>query len=110
MNQINQDALDKLQKQLERKFSIKDETKKQILADDLESALAEVLNYCNREVLVGTMANSVKDLYISNRNMEGVEGETSRSEGGVSQSFETGIPLKIRSSLNRYRLGSVKRL
>ncbi|MCH4169410.1 MAG: phage head-tail connector protein [Streptococcaceae bacterium] len=110
MEQINKNALDKLQKQLERKLSITDETEKQILTDDLNDALSDVLDYCNRDLLVGNMINSVKDLYIVRYNQEGNEGETSRSEGGVSQTFETGIPKKIRIKLNRYRVAGLRSL
>lgn len=110
MNQINKDALDKLKEQLGRKLNITDTTALQVLEDDLGDVLAEVLDYCNRDVLMGNMITSVKDLFIVRHNMEGNEGETSRAEGGVSQTFETGIPLKIRSSLNRYRVAKVKSL
>lgn len=110
MNQINKDALDKLQVQLERKLNITDEKAKLVLADDLEDALTDALDYCNRETLIGNMSTSVKDLFIIRYNQESNEGETSRSEGGVSQTFETGIPLKIRSKLNRYRIASMRSL
>ncbi|MBL1228137.1 phage head-tail connector protein [Enterococcus sp. BWB1-3] len=110
MNQTNQIALDKIQGQLERKYSITDETEKLVLKDDLEHALLEVLDYCNRDTLTGNMAISVKELYIFNLNMEGNEGETARSEGGVSQSFEVGLPSKIRVKLNKYRLATVRTL
>lgn len=107
MNQTNQTALDKLQDQLERKLNITNEQAKQILTDDLLDALTDVLDYCNRDTLVGNMITSVKDLLLIRYNQAGNEGEVSRVEGGVSQTFETGIPLKIRTKLNRYRVGSV---
>ncbi|EOL45816.1 phage head-tail connector protein [Enterococcus caccae] len=110
MNQTNKDALDKLQEQLERKLNITDEKAKQVLSDDLADSLTDVLDYCNRDTLIGNMITSVKDLFIIRYNQEGNEGETSRSEGGVSQTFETGIPLKIRSKLNRYRVASMRSL
>ncbi|MGX7195160.1 phage head-tail connector protein [Enterococcus olivae] len=110
MNKTNKDALDKLQEQLARKFDITDETEKQILADDLEDCLAEVLDYCNRETLEGNMAKAVKDLFVIRSNQEGNEGEESRSEGGVTRNFETGMPKHLRTMLNKYRLGSVTSL
>ncbi len=108
MNETNKIALDKLKEQLGRKLGISEDTGLQVIADDLEDALSDVLDYCNRDNLEGNMAVSVKDLFLVRYNQEGNEGESSRSECGVSQSFETGIPLKIRSKLNRYRLGRVK--
>lgn len=108
MNSKNKIDLDKLQEQLERKLNINDEKDKKILSDDLADALTDVLDYTNRDVLIGNMPTSVKDLYIIRSNQEGNEGETSRSEGGVSQSFEEGIPKRIRSKLNRYRLARMR--
>lgn len=108
MNPKNKIDLDKLQEQLERKLNINDVKDKKILSDDLADALTDVLDYTNRDVLIGNMPTSVKDLYIIRSNQEGNEGETSRSEGGVSQSFEEGIPKRIRSKLNRYRLARMR--
>lgn len=107
MNQINKIALDKLQEQLERKLDITDEKDKKVLSDDLSDALTDVLDYCNRDTLIGNMINSVKDLYVIRYNEEGNEGETSRTEGGVSQTFEVGIPKKISTKLNRYRVAGL---
>ena len=110
MNEINKTALDKLQDQLERKLGVTTEEEKLVLVDDLADALTDVLDYCNRDTLIGNMATSVKDLFIIRYNQEGNEGESSRSEGGVSQSFEIGIPQKIKSKLNRYRVAKVRSL
>ncbi|MCC4310723.1 phage head-tail connector protein [Carnobacterium maltaromaticum] len=108
MNKKNDEALTSLKEQLALKLSITDEQKLAVLADDLADALTDVLDYTNRDVLIGNMPTSVKDLYIIRSNQEGNEGETSRSEGGVSQSFEEGIPKRIRSKLNRYRLARMR--
>lgn len=110
MEQKNKMALDKLQEQLELKFNISDEIGKKVLSDDLSDALTDVLDYCNRDTLVGNMVTSVKDLYIIRHNQAGAEGEVSRSEGGISQTFEVGIPKKIRIKLNRYRVANLRSL
>lgn len=107
MNEQNQITLDKLAIELGRKFSITDPTAIEVLKDDIKDAMYDALDYCNRDVLVGNMSSSVKDLYIFRRNTEGNEGETTRTEGGVSQSFEIGVPAKIQSKLNRYRVAKV---
>ena len=52
----------------------------------------------------------VKKLAIINYNRLGLEGETQRSEGGVTNYLETGIPKDIRLGLNRYRIARVTRL
>lgn len=79
------------------------------LEDLYDDATIEALNYCNREEPVRGMLTSIRDLAKIRYNQEGAEGETSRSEGGVSRSFEEGIPRKIRTVLNRYRLAKVGR-
>lgn len=106
----NDEALESLKKQLADKFGITDELKLKVLSDDLKDALADVLDYTNQDVLIGNMISSVKDMMIIRYNQEGNEGESSRSEGGVSQSFETGIPKKVKSKLNRYRVANVRSL
>ncbi len=108
MDKNNEEALTSLKDQLALKLSITDERKLEVLEDDLADALTDVLDYTNRDVLIGNMSTSVKDLYIIRSNQEGNEGETARSEGGVSQSFEEGIPKRIRSKLNRYRLARMR--
>lgn len=81
-----------------------------ILTDMYDDAVSEVLDYCNRDKLEPGMATSIRDLAKIRYNQEGAEGEVSRSEGGVSQTYEEGIPRRIRSVLNRYRQARVRRL
>lgn len=80
------------------------------LEDIYDDAVLEALNYCNVDTVEIGMSASIRDLAKIRYNQEGIEGELSRSEGGVSQTFEEGIPKRIRSSLNRYRKGTVGRL
>ncbi|MBO0413223.1 hypothetical protein JZO81_19380 [Enterococcus hulanensis] len=110
MNPTNQKVIKELKTELARKFSIVGETELEVLADDLKDAAIDALDYCNRDVIVENMSSAIKDLYIFRRNTEGNEGETARTEGGVSQSFEIGIPKRIQAKLNRYRLANVKSL
>lgn len=85
-----------------------EETNKRLCLEDIyDDAVSEALGYCNRETVVPGMATSIRDLAKIRYNQEGAEGELSRSEGGVSQTFEDGIPRKIRSQLNRYRIAKV---
>lgn len=108
MKEQNQVVLDKLAIELGRKFNIIDSTAVEVLKDDIKDAMYDALDYCNRDVLIGNMSSAVKDLYIFRRNTEGNEGEVGRAEGGVSQSFEVGVPAKIKSKLNRYRVAKVR--
>ena len=75
----------------------------------LEDAIIIVLDFCNRDdnQMVGPLYQYARKLAVISYNSEGSEGETSRSEGGVSQSFSDDIPLSIKNSLKRYRLGKV---
>ncbi|ALV20758.1 phage head-tail connector protein [Carnobacterium antarcticum] len=82
----------------------------ELLRDDFNDAEQEALNYCNRTDPAIGMATSIRDLAKLRFNQRDVEGETSRSEGGVSQSFEEGIPKKIRSQLNGYRVARARKL
>lgn len=83
---------------------------KPVVAKKVGSAYSDVLGYTNRDALIGNMESSVYDMAVIRLNMMGNEGETSRSEGGVSQSFDTGIPQAIKSTLNRYRIAKVRTL
>lgn len=78
-----------------------------LVSDIYDDALAQVLDYTNRTKLVGNMAIYVKQLAIVMFNRQGNEGESSRSEGGVSASFELGIPTEIKQGLMCYRTAKV---
>lgn len=103
----NEEVLAELKIELADKLGITDSKELKILECDLKDALSDVLDYTNRDELIGNMDRSVKDMMIVRYNQEGNEGESSRSEGGVSQSFEIGIPLKIKMKLDRYVIGKV---
>lgn len=81
-----------------------DETKAKNLIED---AVIIVLDYTSRDEMIDAMWLYARQLATIAYNREGNEGEASRSEGGVSQSFIEDIPLNIKHSLNRYRLGKV---
>lgn len=74
-----------------------------LLLDDAESF---VLEYTNRTKLVTGLEKTVRDLAIIALNRMGTEGETGRSEGGESYSFND-APKHIYDVLNRYRLARV---
>ena len=74
-----------------------------LLEQLLEDAEAEILDYCNRDVLLPRMLGLQRELAIIYYNRLGSEGESSRSEGGVSVSYSTDIPENIKRRLNSYR-------
>lgn len=74
-----------------------------ILDQLLEDAEAEILDFCNRDVLLEKMEGLQRELAIIYYNRMGSEGESSRSEGGVSVSYSTEIPENIKSRLISYR-------
>lgn len=74
-----------------------------LLKQLLEDAEAEILDYCNRDVLLPRMLGLQRELAIIYYNRLGSEGESSRSEGGVSVSYSTDIPENIKRRLSSYR-------
>ena len=82
-----------------------DETEK--IKGMLEDAVILVLDYTNRDKMTDQLFYYARQLVVITWNQEGNEGEASRSEGGVSQSFITDIPEKLKAGLNNHRLGKV---
>ena len=74
-----------------------------LLEQLLEDAETEILDYCNRDVLLPRMFGLQRELAIVYYNRLGSEGESSRSEGGVSVSYSTDIPENLKRRLNSYR-------
>ena len=69
----------------------------------LDDAKYEILDYTNRTELLPKMEGLQRELAIEYYNRQGSEGESSRSEGGVSVSYSTDIPEKMKSRLSAYR-------
>lgn len=81
-----------------------------LLTELVKESIAQVLDYTGQKKLVGSMDIYVKKLAVINYNRLGIEGETQRPEGGITNYLETGIPKDIRQGLNRYRIAKVKKL
>lgn len=81
-----------------------------LMSDLIKEAIAQVLDYTGQKELVGNLDVYVKRLAIVNYNRLGLEGETQRVEGGVTNYLETGIPKDIRQGLNQYRIAKVTKL
>ena len=80
-----------------------DTTQDDLLNELLSDAENEILDFCNRDVLLPRMESLQKELAIIYYNRMEHEGETSRSEGGVSVSYTTDIPTNIKNRLISYR-------
>ncbi len=78
----------------------------------LEEAEDEAKNYCNRDETVDGMKSVIRKMAYLAFKSDGIENIASKSEGGRSVSYKetNGVPSSVRSSLNRYRLGKVKKL
>ncbi len=72
----------------------------------LDDARAFVLGYTNRTVMIPALEKPARDLALIALNRMGTEGESSRSDGGESYSFND-APKQIYDVLNRYRLARI---
>lgn len=90
-------------KDVERVRLLTGETDEDLIKVCLEEAADFVKSYTNRSTIIAPLEKAVRDLAIIALNRIGTEGETSRSEGGESYSFET-APRQVYDVMNRYRL------
>lgn len=88
---------------LKIRLDIKDTTQDELLNILLEDAEGEILEFCNRDVLPVKAEALQRELAIIYYNRLGSEGESSRSEGGVSVSYSTDIPENIKNRLRAFR-------
>lgn len=68
----------------------------------LSMAVNAVLDYISRETLPKRLQDVAVRLAVIYYNRIGNEGETARTEGGISQSFNTDIPDDIIRQLKNY--------
>ncbi|MGK4058178.1 phage head-tail connector protein [Loigolactobacillus coryniformis] len=89
-----------------------DAADEELIADFYDEALQTVLDYTGRTTtqLNHSLLIAARRLAIVYYNQQADEGETQRVEGGVSRTFEIGIPGSIRSAIAPYRLGRTRRL
>ncbi|MFT4005891.1 MAG: phage head-tail connector protein [Lacrimispora sp.] len=79
------------------------ESDEDLLSLLLEDAQEFILSYTNRTELPPALQKTVRDLAVITLNRMGTEGESGRSEGGESYSFDN-APKHIYDLLNQYRL------
>lgn len=97
---------------LKTRLSIADDKQDVKLSVLLADATSEALNYCNRDDVVDGMKSAIRKMAYLAYESDGIENIASKSEGGRSVSYKetNGVPSSVKSSLNRYRLGKVKKL
>jgi len=82
------------------------ETNETLLEALLDDAEEFVLSYTNRTKIPQQLQRTVRELATIALNRIGTEGESSRSEGGESYSFDS-APASVYSVMDRYRLARV---
>lgn len=107
MEVLNVDQMAEMVSSLSTRLQVSDND---LVTDLIKEAIAQVLDYTGQKKLVGNMDIYVKKLAVINYNRIGIEGETQRTEGGVTNYLEVGIPKDIRLGLNHYRIAKVTRL
>lgn len=80
-----------------------DETLLSLLLADAEE---HVLAYTGRTAMIPALEKTARDLALIAYNRRGTEGESSRSGGGESYSFDS-APKQIYDVLDRYRLAKI---
>lgn len=91
---------------IEKLKKLTGESDEDLLSLLLEDAQEFILSYTNRTELPATLQKTARDLAVIALNRMGTEGESSRSEGGESYSFDN-APKHIYDLLNQYRLARV---
>ena len=102
------DKAEQLAKLYARLNMDKDSPDAAVVDDMFDDAIQICLDYTGSALSQSVLVQA-KKLAIIMFNEQGVEGETSRSEGGVSQSFEVGLPAGIKQALAPYRVAKTRR-
>ncbi len=93
--------------QLDRlKRRIPTETNEDLLQDMLDDAEAFILSYTGQTEIPAGLQRAQLRIAAAYYNELGLEGQSSRSEGGISISIDK-LPLDLQQELNRYRLAKV---
>ncbi len=80
---------------------ITDNSQDELIALLLEDAGEAVCDYIGRDSVPERLRSVQVQLAVMAYNKRGAEGESSRSEGGISQSFD-GLPPEMRERLKNY--------
>lgn len=97
-------SLEKLKLQL----GIKDSEQDDLLQLSLDDIEANILTWTNRIKLPASLESIQRQIAVIQYNKQGIEGQTSHSEGGISRSFED-LPQSIQNAVNQKRLAKLAR-
>ncbi|MEG0451278.1 MAG: phage head-tail connector protein [Lysinibacillus sp.] len=96
---MTRSQLDKLKIPL----GIKDDLQDDLLQLFLDDARDDILTWTNRKDIPIALESVQRQIATIRYNMQGVEGQSSHSEGGISRSFES-LPQSIQNTINQSRL------
>ena len=82
------------------------ESNEELLSSLLQMAEQEILSLTNRSKITAKLKPAVRKWALIAYNRMGMEGEASRSEGGISSAFVE-IPKEIQDVIKQNRLGRV---
>lgn len=91
-------ALEKLKIRL----GITDESQNEKLTLLLDEAEDMILDLIGRDAIPNRLISVQTELAVIAYNAQGAEGESSRSEGGISRSFIDGLPVELKERLKNY--------
>ncbi len=87
---------------LKLRLDITDDKQDTLLELLLDDAQEVVLDIIGRDKLPVGLISAQVELATAAYNKQGAEGESSRSEGGISRSFIDGLPAEIKQRLLNY--------
>ena len=87
---------------LKIRLGIFDEKQDGLLAVLLDSAEDTILDVIGRDEMPARLISVQTELAIIAYNRQGAEGETARSEGGISRSFVSDLPSDMQKRLQNY--------
>ena len=87
---------------LKIRLGISDEKQDGLLAVLLDSAEDTILDVIGRDELPARLISVQTELAVIAYNRQGAEGETTRSEGGISRSFVSDRPPDMQKRLQTY--------
>lgn len=87
---------------LKIRLGISDEKQDGLLAVLLDSAEDTILDVIGRDEMPARLVSVQTELAIVAYNRQGAEGETARSEGGISRSFVSDLPSDMQKRLQNY--------
>ncbi len=88
---------------LKIKLGISDHGSDELMQTYLDDAINYAKGYCNTDVITEKLETAVVEIATIFYNKNGVEGQISHSEGGISRSYTDDLPRYIVKLLNSER-------